>query len=713
MGWHRSVCRSVAGIALLSLSSALAAQTPQPTPPRETPVFGAAVTLVTVPVFVTDKSGRAVGGLTADDFEIEDGGRIVPIAGFQEIDVETEVSPETQAALADLPIAVQAAASRQFVLLIDSRFSPRRGLYFGNRAAADYIRDSLAPGDLVAVASTGPAGLKVIANFTRDHSYVASVLSGTATPAMPSRDPLGFSSGGVSGLASALGDPLGMGAGISAAGGAGNDADAEFAEQDALLAEADQRGTENGILGFLGDLRELVRSLAPLRGRKQIVLFSGGFSEGVIGLRDDIRQRMEEIYRDARRDDVVIHSVDLHGITEAIDLTSQLGPNGNLDSGGVGAIPHSGTKNSDGRGTLIAMSVNTGGRAIAPTGNFRTAFGEVDRISRRSYVIAFEPSEAAPDPARPRSLKVRVKRAGLSVSHRPEYTLAAAPGPSSPESVQSQAREAIAKGLSGGPLRLRVVTLPYRTASGEPSVNAVLQISGDALAGAVDGNKMPIQVFGYAMSQGRVLDGIAFSTSIDLEKLGGAAPSSGINVVTAFPVSTGNVDLRFFVSAGSSGVTGSIQRTVGVPAFTPDERVVSAPLFPAGNHGQIVFPFQPKGRPLITIPFYLGDRMFLPDASVTLSAGQPREACVFVWGGPAQATPFEVTAELIRSGQPPIPVDLASAPRAVREADGFDRYLVTLVPPPGVAGEYTLRLRLLDPATGRTSRTDASVLIEP
>ncbi|MEO8361681.1 MAG: hypothetical protein ABI672_16725, partial [Vicinamibacteria bacterium] len=279
--------------------------------------------------------------------------------------------------------------------------------------------------------------------------------------------------------------------------------------------------------------------------------------------------------------------------------------------------------------------------------------------------------------------------------------------------VEGQAREAIAKGLSGGPLRLRLSTLPYRDTSGKQSVNAVLQIGGDALAQAAQGKEMAVQVYGYAMASGHVLDGIALKTSIDLAKVGAAVRDSGLSLVTAFPASTGNVDLRFFVRAGTSEITGSIQRNVAVPVFDAGESVLSAPLFMLPTAGQVVVPFQPKGRPQIRIPFYVGDDRFVPDPAVTLTPGRPRDVCVFVWRDRTGPTaPYAVTAELVRSGQAHLPVRIDGVPRIVPDADGFDRYVFSIVPPAVPAGDYTLRLNFVESGTGRSSRTEAIVEIE-
>ena len=711
-----SISRALVGFVLCgAVRLPLAAQT-VPTQQREPPVFGVGVTLVAVPVFVTDKSGKGVAGLTVEDFEVEDGGKKVPIVAFQAIDVGARVNAASQrAAVAELPLAVQAAATRQFMLLIDSSFSGR-GHSFAKKAAASYVRESLAPGDLVAVATISRAGLlKVLTNFTRDHAYVADVIAGISTGGMPGSDPLGFSSSGPPGvLGPMVSDPQGIGSGISAKGGAGNAVDAELEALDAAMAQADRLILQRKAYAYLEDLETLVRSLASIRGRKQIVLFSGGFAEGLWlstdGDGDFLKDKLLEMSRDAGRADVVIHSVDVNGITEAIGLTAQGSSN---EIGRAYAQPKAPPiRESPGRGTLISLSLSTGGQAIRPGNDFKRMFGEVDRISRHSYVIAFEASDADGNNDRPRKLKVKVRRPGLSVSHRPEYSLAV-PRAASPSDVQGQAREAIAKGLSGGPLRLRLTTLPYRDAAGKQSVNAVLQIGGTALAEAAQGKEVSVQVYGYAMASGRVLDGIALNTSIDLSKVGGAVRDSGLNIVTAFPASTGDVDLRFFVRAGTSDVTGSIQRNVAVPAFSADERVLSTPMFLMPNTGQVVFPFQPQSRAAIKIPFYVGDEHFVPDAGVILRQGQPRDACVFVWRDRrGSAAPFTVTAELVRSGQAPLPIRIDGAPRIVPDADGFDRYVLSIVPAAGVTGEYTLRLTFVDAGTGRTSRTETGVVVE-
>ena len=79
--------RHIARTALVSSIVWLMASSPVlPQARQEPPTFGAEVALVTVPVFVTDKSGKAVPGLTVADFELEEQGKKTPVVAFLPVD---------------------------------------------------------------------------------------------------------------------------------------------------------------------------------------------------------------------------------------------------------------------------------------------------------------------------------------------------------------------------------------------------------------------------------------------------------------------------------------------------------------------------------------------------------------------------------------------------------------------------------------------------
>src|SRR5688572_5969271 len=72
------------------------------------------VTVVEVPVTVVDREGKAVTGLTAENFELYDEGKRVPIDYFEVLDLTMS------AKIADAPAeALPPAATRHFLLLFD------------------------------------------------------------------------------------------------------------------------------------------------------------------------------------------------------------------------------------------------------------------------------------------------------------------------------------------------------------------------------------------------------------------------------------------------------------------------------------------------------------------------------------------------------------------------------------------------------------------
>jgi VWFA-related protein len=689
----------------LLLSRPLSGASPAPSAldsrQTQTPlVFAADVTLVTVPVFVTDRSGKSVPGLTAEDFEVYESGRRVPIAAFQAVDVQV-ASPATAPVL---PMAVQAASARQYLLLFDLEFSLPAGVLRARKAATRFVRESLGPGDLVAVATYGRRGFKMLTNLTTDHDYVARAIDGLGlVPSLKLAD-----------------DPLALSGEFEAPAGASQGgrsalADEAIGSEIASLKTGLTMGYNQRVLDFLGTLEDLAKALSPLRGRKQVVLLSAGFGQSLwtsgeamepiamepMTMRPDpggeaaIRDQMYRLFRAAGESDVAIDTVNLAGLENPVDVSSRDGRNRSYRTG---------------YNTLAALAANTGGRFILPTNDFGLALREVEQVSRQFYVLAFEPAGPAVKHGRPRSLKVRVRGDGLTVSHRTAYVLVPSSSPSDPAALRLVAAEAVAKGLSGGSLGLHVVALPYRDRDGATNVHAILHVDGPGLATAARNGRLDVQVYGYAVAQGRVLDSLAFNISVDLSKRGASLRSEGLRVLTSFVVPPGTVDLRFFVRAGS-GKTGSIQRHVQVPGFIDGQLALSAPMLALPLEGRIAFPADTRRGRGLALPFRLGGRYFVPDA-VSLQPGRARDLCVFAWRPAGFSAPLEVAGELARSGEAPLALRIEGAPQVVRDDDGFDRYVVTVVPPEAPLGDYTLRLSFREPVTGGSARSETAVLLQ-
>ena len=149
----------------LVLSAGLSAQDkPKGTP---APVFRSDVSLVLLPVFVIDKDGKAVRGLSAADFEVQQDGRPAEVVSFRYVDT-TDADEQEE-------LKVASAARRRFLLLFDKSFTDLPGLERSRRAAGDFVRRRLAPTDLAAVATFDVQnGIRLVANFTDDRALLAT-----------------------------------------------------------------------------------------------------------------------------------------------------------------------------------------------------------------------------------------------------------------------------------------------------------------------------------------------------------------------------------------------------------------------------------------------------------------------------------------------------------------------------------------------------------
>ena len=370
----------------------------------------------------------------------------------------------------------------------------------------------------------------------------------------------------------------------------------------------------------------------------------------------------------------------------------------------TGSVPR-----ASGRGTLNELAGRSGGRFVREANDLAAGLREVLDTSRYFYVLAFEPAEVKKKAGELRKLKVKVRRPGLSVSHRAGYTMIPDPKTVTAPTAQLQAAEAIAKGISGGAIRLSALAVPYRGPQGEVSLPVLLEIDGESLlAGA--GKTLSLQIYGYALdASGRIQDAFGLTPTLDAEKLGPALRQKGIQVLTAFRVREGPADLRFLVREPASGRSGSLRIASAVPSFADGALVLSPPLFMDDPRARLVIPTPSRANPDLQIPFRLEDTAFTPQASPVLRNGEAREICLMAYGGARGSSP-NVKAALVRDDGQELPLEVGTT-RVVADADGFRRVVVSINPKGVPPGQYRLRLALLDPAGTAQSASELALSV--
>jgi hypothetical protein len=231
---------------------------------------------------------------------------------------------------------VQAAARRQFVLLFDLMFSTPTGILRARDAALGFVRTAVAPSDLVAAATFGQSGLRVLVGLTCDRVQLAravETLGLVETERL--RDPL------------SLAWDLGIIDRVRPGGPGSSETtwkpDDEMLIRWRMMVKADRNLYRHRVDGFLGALEQLARLLASLQGRKQVILVSAGFDPTVLlgaegverqetidarmeGRLWDVqsdrylgdataRQELDAFYQAVAASDSVLHAIDVAGLT--------------------------------------------------------------------------------------------------------------------------------------------------------------------------------------------------------------------------------------------------------------------------------------------------------------------------------------------------------------------------------------------------------------
>ncbi len=638
------------------------------------PVFSSEIAVVLLPIFVVGPDGAAARGLGAEDFELYEDGRRVPVISFRYVDT---TSPEDQDAIREA-----SAARRRFLLLFDKSFTEASGLRRAQRAGLDFVRSRLAPSDLAAVATFDISrGLRLLANFTEDRGFLAHAIESL----------------GVVNQAR-ISDPLALAADLNALDVTTGGVVAQQNEQLDVgglatvlinrMRAAEVESYRANIATFVSAMGGLSRALRRVEGRKQVLYFSAGFdSRLLIGQTGEEQKKSAESaaagrlweiddatrFGDTRlRDelttmtkgftaaDTVVHTIDVTGF-------------GRDDSLQRSWIAVDSQRDTGGRDSLTLLASETGGRFFKDANTLEPLLREMLDMTSRYYVLGFQPA-ATKGPGTYHKVRVRVARKGMKLSHRPGYYERE---PITAQTMllqrQFEAAELVMSGTADAPrndLRLSSLCLPLPARDGTQAVAMVVQIPAASLEWS-RGRPSSLELYTYAVAEdGTVRDHIAQLARIDAERRP-VGDTRGVSFYGTLRVPAGHYTLR----------------TLATPVVVEDPGTWLS-LEMAGKVG--------GGD---ASPFQVGGKQFVPRTSLEVRGGASEKMVLVAFAAPQPedaASDIQIRSSLTSRDGRAAPAGVLRIEKVYRQSDGRRTFLLGYTPDALDPGDYTLRIALGD-----------------
>src|SRR6202451_4339654 len=362
--------------------------------------------LVRIDVEVTDKSGKPIKGLTANQFTITDEGRPPAITSFSFADIEAietatadDSKPIVVAVDNDGPNSPSADAisdalrdRRLIVLFFDLTSMQTDDLIRAHDAADKFVKHQMTKADVVAVVVFSTR-INVLANFTNDRTVLNKAIA-QLTPDNSAN----------------LASPL-----YAAA------ANGEYDVQEYTGAAYTPDETEFNVFNTdqkLAAVEGLADVLGGIPGRKAMVEFTGGITQTGEENRTQLRAATDA----ANRADVSIYSIDSRGLLAAPpggDTTTNAATGTSMFTGA--SVFHQTDQREDSRDTLATLSTDTGGKAFFDLGDLSDAFPAIQRDNGGYYLVGYNLGPDVKHDGRWRAIRVKVNVPGAHVRYRDGY----------------------------------------------------------------------------------------------------------------------------------------------------------------------------------------------------------------------------------------------------------------------------------------------------
>ncbi len=582
----------------LSLACAAASSLASPQAPPGPPRFPSGLELITVDAVVLDEGGQPVAGLTKDDFVVKEDGQPRDVVSFEPFDVSAprvEPKPVAPGVVASNEVAAS-DSGRGFAIVVDDlRIAPERTATAQDAVRA-FLERSMRDGDVVTLATTSgnawwsdriPQGrddlLAVLAHargllleespLERMSDYEAFWIA--------HREDTSGSAGSITARLVARWERTGACPVVSGRRSIACDA--------MVRARATQIDSmrEHRLRSTLGGVRRATEAMAPVRGRKSLLLLSQGFL-------DDFGSEARAEAALSREANTAVYFLDVRGL-EAL-------PSG-LGSAADNGLPPSGQERFE-EATLesagaVALASDTGGFSVRNTNDLVAGAARVATESRVFYLLGFYPPDGKA-PGDWRKLRVEVKRPGLTVRARRGYTilseLNSAPAKLGKEDGRKPALDPVLtraidspSTASGIPLRAVVYVLEPRARDTVHVLVAAELDAGTFGPGAPQKKSLDVSTVALLRGTGRRIQ--------HEDKVTVSAPKGNEPRWRAFTrdfeLPPGVAQIRVVVRDPATGAIGSVVQRVEVPS--PGEFRVSTPILtdlvePATAPGQLPRP---------------------------------------------------------------------------------------------------------------------------
>jgi VWFA-related protein len=679
----------------------------------------ASVTLIEVPVNVTDKEGRPVENLKAEDFEVYDDGKKQVITGFEVLDERGTVVP---AAAEESPI--NPAARRHFLILFDLSFGSPRGIVNARRAARDFVVNRMKDLDLAAVATYSiENGLRLLVTFSGDRGQLASAIDTLGFPTLADRrpDPLSL----------VITEPSQSNSTGFAYMTSANTAGTELSQADSILQDTlenmqvmrarSQRAIyRDRVIRLLDSFAKMARALDTVQGRKHILYLSEGFDSRELSgstaegggateaewvLRGQswkvdsdtrfgnsgLQEKMQGALALFNRSDCIIHAIDIGGLR-------------------AGSDPAGSVYNTiNGQEALFYFSDQTGGEFLKNGNDLGSSFDKLLERTGLIYILAFQPVRV-PENGKFHPIKVKVKKGSYRVSNRTGYYEPKSQKTLSPIEKTLAQSAAITAALPRTDIPTWVLAAPLPARDGLSRVPVIVEIPGDRLLAGHDSPNMNVDIFVYAIDrQGKTHDYLVQPVGIELSKAAATLAHGGIKYYGLLTLAPGDYTLRTLVRDNETGRFGVSVTPVKVPSGS--EPLSLPPLFLEEGRQWIMIKGKPRSEAdaAAEYPFAFSGDSFVPTVLAGIKNGEKARVCLIAYNFPPTADAIGYTGRIMGvDGQQHGKLDLKLLQASDRERESARKLLLEFRPSGLDPGRYALIVKLQDARTGKSSESSAT-----